>query len=179
MTQRDKVREVISASWGVFLHWCDHMQRQENTPQPPSCQKLWDRNIMRKFHKSGSTEKATEASSVCLHVCCVRLCMCLCVCHKVMCMWHQIVTSYPQTRWASLHVGPLDITVSSVNWPLTLGHFTLRVNDVFTPLHNKQFTKDKGHGPLCFRLLKKILKLLLFLFVFFNVDLKKNCSIYI
>lgn len=158
MTQRDKVREVISASWGVFLHWCDHMQRQKkNTPQPPSSQKLWDVNIMRKFHKSGSTEKATEASSVCLHVCSVWECVCVCVCHKIMCMWHQIVTSYPQTRWASLHVGPLDITVSSVNWPLTLGHFTLRVNDVFTPLHNKQFTKDKGHGPLCFWLLKKFL----------------------
>ena len=48
--------------------------------------------------------------------------------------------SSPRARWDSLHVGPLDITVSSVNWPLTPGHFKLGVNDVFTPVHDKQHT---------------------------------------
>ncbi len=89
-------------------------------------------------------------------LCCLPACAsvsAVCVPRQVMWMWHQIVTSYPRARWGSLHVEPLDITVSSVNWPLTPGHFTLGVNDVFTPLHNKQ------HTPRAHRLTKEMCRL--------------------
>lgn len=75
----------------------------------------------------------------------------LCVCHTRWCECDTRLSRLPpRARWGSLHVEPLDITVSSVNWPLAPGHFTLGVNDVFTPLHNKQ------HTPRVHRLTKEI-----------------------
>lgn len=89
-------------------------------------------------------EKATVASAVCQDV------RCACVTPGDVNVTPDCHVFSPRARWGSLHVEPLDITVSSVNWPLAPGHFTLGVNDVFTPLHNKQ------HTPRVHRLTKEI-----------------------
>lgn len=116
------------------MNFCFHVDVSHTDWTTHSCTKVRGVNKGRESVDSGGTGKAAAASLVCQHVSCV------CVSRQVMWTWHQIVTSSPRARWGSPHVEPLDITVSSVNWPLTPGHFTLRVNDVFTPLHDKQHT---------------------------------------
>lgn len=133
---------------------------------------MWPHTIMSKLRGRNRTRNLIKAAwplLVCQHlqpVCCV----CVCVCHTRWCECDTRLSRLPfGARWGSLHVEPLDITVSSVNWPLTPGHFMLGVNDVFTPLHNKQHrvctvTNDtlSVFGLLCLREKYKEVTILLF-----------------
>lgn len=116
-----------------------------NLTQGGDKSKGWtQKHTQKKVSNPEGLEKATVASAVCQDV------RCACVTPGDVNVTPDCHVFPPRARWGSLHVEPLDITVSSVNWPLAPGHFTLGVNDVFTPLHNKQ------HTPRVHRLTKEI-----------------------